>query len=119
MNLTAPAFATIPCPVPTQTPVVHVCDHCQTAGTTVCGALWRVSPATSHAACTDLYYLHTHCLAPYKAAHGLRSVEGRLPRVGRADAMPPVTPATRESAARGATPAAHAASMAIHGRAAL
>jgi len=100
MNLTAPASATVPCPVPTQTPVVHVCAHCHQPGTTVCGALWRVSPATSHTACTDLYYLHSRCLAPYKAVSGLRSVEGRLPvgtthaRPRLARRSPPATPVT-------------------------
>ena len=55
----------------------YQCSHCHEHGTTVCGALWRVS---LEADCQDLYYLHCGCLAPYKVAHGLRSVEGRLPR---------------------------------------
>ncbi len=59
----------------------HRCDHCQETGTTVCGALWRVSLADD---CTDLYYLHSRCLPSYKAAHGLRSVEGRQPHGRRA-----------------------------------
>jgi len=54
----------------------HRCDHCQETGTTASGALWRVSLADD---CTELYYLHSHCLSAYKRAHGLRSVEGRLP----------------------------------------
>jgi len=52
------------------------CGHCQTAGTTACGALWRAAPPPEPGA---LYYLHTRCLDPYKVAHGLRSVEGRVP----------------------------------------
>jgi cytochrome c553 len=56
-------------------PVVHACAHCHQLDTTAHGALWRVSPL---AACSTIYYLHTACLAPYKAAHRLRSVEGRL-----------------------------------------
>jgi len=58
-------------------PPLHVCAHCHHIGTTATGALWRVSPSPD---CRDLYYLHSGCLAPYKAAHGLRSVEGRIPR---------------------------------------
>jgi len=54
----------------------YPCDHCQETGTTACGALWRVSLAND---CTELYYLHSRCLLPYKAAHTLQSVEGRLP----------------------------------------
>ncbi len=56
--------------------VHHRCDHCQETGTTASGALWRVSLADD---CTQLYYLHSQCLTPYKAAHSLQSVEGRLP----------------------------------------
>ncbi len=52
------------------------CGHCQTEGTTWRGALWRVAPSPAPGA---LYYLHTRCLDPYKVAHGLRSVEGRVP----------------------------------------
>ncbi len=52
------------------------CAHCHEAGTTVYGALWRVSLKPG---CGDLYYLHSRCLDPFKAARGLRSVEGRLP----------------------------------------
>jgi len=54
----------------------YQCSHCHEHGTTVCGALWRVSLEPD---CQDLYYLHCGCLAPYKIAHGLRSVEGRRP----------------------------------------
>jgi cytochrome c553 len=57
-------------------PIVHACAHCHQLDTTEHGALWRVSPL---AACSTLYYLHGQCLAPYKAAHNLRSVEGRIP----------------------------------------
>ncbi len=64
-------------------PVVHKCAYCHQLDTTAHGALWRVSPL---AACSTLYYLHTACLAPYKVAHGLRSVEGRIPRSRRASA---------------------------------
>lgn len=56
---------------------VHHCDHCHQPGTTAIGALWRVS---LHPARADLYFLHAHCLGFYKAAHGLRSVEGRIVR---------------------------------------
>jgi len=59
----------------------YTCAHCQMGGTTVAGALWRVS---SCAACDQLFYLHTACLQPYKIAHGLRSVEGRVPLTHRA-----------------------------------
>ena len=55
------------------------CDYCHEPGTTVGGALWRTE-ARPHA---SLYYLHSSCLAPYKARHGLRSVEGRLPLAAR------------------------------------
>jgi len=61
----------------------HRCDHCLKAGTTVCGALWRVS---LQAECQALYYLHSACLPAYKRAHGLRSVEGRVPLVAPAPA---------------------------------
>ncbi len=57
-------------------PVVHKCVYCHQLDTTEHGALWRVSQI---AACASLYYLHTACQAPYKAAHNLRSVEGRIP----------------------------------------
>jgi len=72
----------------TEPPITRsfVCAHCHQPGTTVCGALWRVSPATSHAACDALYFLHSRCLAPYKTAHGLRSVEGRVPHISRRSA---------------------------------
>jgi len=83
MNLTAPASATVPCPVPTQTPVVHVCAHCRHSGTLTRGALWRVSLLPD---CDALYFLHSRCLAPYKTAHGLRSVEGRVPHISRRSA---------------------------------
>jgi len=53
----------------------YQCDHCQRWDTTASGALWRVSPADD---CTELYYLHSRCLTPYKVAHNLKSVEGRL-----------------------------------------
>ncbi len=59
--------------------VHHRCAHCQELGATAHGALWRVSLEVD---CQDLYYLHCGCLAPYKMAHGLRSVEGRRPLVG-------------------------------------
>ncbi len=55
----------------------RACAHCDQFGTTVAGALWRASLAPD---CDDLYFLHTSCLAPYKVAHGLRSVEGRISR---------------------------------------
>jgi len=55
----------------------HACAHCHEVGTTATGALGRTSLC---AECPDLYYLHSGCLAPYKVAHGLRSVEGRIPR---------------------------------------
>jgi len=59
----------------------HTCAHCQQPGTTASGALWR---ASAHAQCNDLYYLHSECMLPYKAAHGLLAVEGRIPRQQRA-----------------------------------
>ncbi len=75
------------------------CAHCHTAGTTSRGALWRVAPPPEPGA---LYYLHTRCLDPYKAAHGLRSVEGRLPLTDtrarlahRARRFTPTAPAAR------------------------
>jgi len=58
----------------------HTCAHCQQPGTTASGALWR---ASAHAQCNDLYYLHSECMLPYKAAHGLLAVEGRIPRQQR------------------------------------
>ncbi len=61
------------------------CAHCHQPGTTVCGALWRVSLKPGRG---DLYYLHGCCLDPYKATYGLRSVEGRLPL---ADTRPRLT----------------------------
>jgi len=51
------------------------CDYCGQSGTTVAGGLWK----TSEEAHAPLYYLHSRCLLSYKAARGLRSVEGRLP----------------------------------------
>ncbi len=57
-------------------PVVHKCAYCHQLDTTEHGALWRVSP---QAACSSLYFLHSTCLAPYKASHSLKSVEGRIP----------------------------------------
>ncbi len=56
--------------------VRYTCDYCREHGTTASGALWRTGQGDD---CTDLYYLHSHCLPSYKRAHGLRSVEGRLP----------------------------------------
>lgn len=53
------------------------CDHCREAGTTALGGLWKTS-LDPHA---SLYYLHSGCVGPYKAARGLRSVEGRIPAV--------------------------------------
>jgi len=90
-------------PTPGRTPArglaVFCCAHCHEAGTTVCGALWRVSLKPG---CGDLYYLHGHCLDPYKVARGLRSVEGRLPLAdtrarlaGRARRFTPTAPAAR------------------------
>jgi len=60
-------------------PLIETCVHCQQLGTTATGALWRVSRLVGR---DDLYYLHGACLAPYKAAHTLRSVEGRIPHAG-------------------------------------
>jgi len=57
-------------------PIIQTCVHCSQLGTTATGALWRVSRLVGR---DDLYYLHGACLAPYKAAHTLRSVEGRIP----------------------------------------
>jgi len=90
-------------PTPGHTPArglaFFCCAHCHEAGTTVCGALWRVSLKPG---CGDLYYLHGHCLDPYKVARGLRSVEGRLPLAdtrarlaGRARRFTPTAPAAR------------------------
>jgi len=59
-----------PCPLE-----VLACEYCSETGTTIDGALWRTTLDTPYA----LFYLHSACLAPYKAAHSLRSVEGRLP----------------------------------------
>jgi len=75
----------------------HACAHCHQTGTTLSGGLWRVSPSSD-----DLYFLHTACLAPYKAAQGFRSVEGRLPL---ADTRPRLArrPAPRAPTARLAT----------------
>lgn len=53
----------------------YTCSHCGDVGTTGNGALWRVSLTAD-----GLYYLHSACCTPYKAAHQLRAVEGRLPR---------------------------------------
>ena len=75
--------STVPAPLPRLAggglagPVVHKCAYCHQLDTTAAGALWRVSPL---AACATLYFLHSQCLAPYKAAYDLRSVEGRIPR---------------------------------------
>ena len=57
-------------------PLIETCVHCSHLGTTATGALWRVSRLVGR---DDLYFLHVGCLALYKAAHGLRSVEGRIP----------------------------------------
>lgn len=83
MSITSSTIpSTVPAPLPRLAggglagPVVHKCAYCHQLDTTAAGALWRVSPI---AACASLYYLHSQCLAPYKAAHGLRSVEGRIP----------------------------------------
>jgi len=92
-----------PTPGPGHTPArglaVFCCAHCHQPGTTVCGALWRVSLKPGRG---DLYYLHGHCLDPYKVARGLRSVEGRLPLTdtrarlaGRARRFTPTAPAAR------------------------
>lgn len=59
-------------PRPRQT---FYCDHCHEPGTTAGGGLWKTAPHER----APLYYLHSSCLLPYKARHGLRSVEGRLP----------------------------------------
>jgi len=92
-----------PTPGPGHTPArglaFFCCAHCHEAGTTVCGALWRVSLKPGHG---DLYYLHGHCLDPYTVARGLRSVEGRLPLTDtrarlahRARRFTPTAPAAR------------------------
>ncbi len=65
--------------------VSYPCAHCGTFSTTASGALWRVSLADD---CTDLYYLCCGCVKPYKRAHGLRSVEGRVPLTDEAPATP-------------------------------
>jgi len=92
-------------PTPGRTPAralaFFCCAHCHEAGTTVYGALWRVSLKPGRG---DLCYLHGHCLDPYKVARGLRSVEGRLPR---ADTRPRLTHRTRRF-----TPTAPAARIA-------
>lgn len=49
------------------------CQHCSQVGTTAHGGLWRTGQGAS------LYYLHSDCLLPYKRAHRLQSVEGRVP----------------------------------------
>ncbi len=54
--------------------LLYPCDCCHQAGTTAVGALWRTGEGDA------LYYLHSRCLASYKALHGLRSVEGRVAR---------------------------------------
>jgi len=85
--------------IPQSEPKRHRCAHCTLPGTTASGALWRVSLAPDR---TELYFLHTACLAPYKAAQGFRSVEGRLPL---ADTRPRLArrPAPRAPTARLAT----------------
>jgi len=75
----SPATDSLPRAVIADMPVIETCAHCQQLGTTATGALWRISRLVG---CDDLYYLHAACLAPYKAAHNLRSVEGRIPRAG-------------------------------------
>lgn len=77
MHATQSPLSTSPTPIPT-VPVLalrYTCSHCTGIGTTADGALWRVSLAAD-----GLYYLHSACCTPYKAAHQLRAVEGRLPR---------------------------------------
>jgi len=54
----------------------YTCSHCGTVGSTGNGALWRVSLRPED---RSLYYLHARCRTPYKHAHGLKSVEGRIP----------------------------------------
>ncbi len=71
--------------------VHHRCDHCHVTGTTAVGALWRISLADD---CQELYYLHTRCLRAHKAAHGLQSVEGRIP-LRRPATDAPVVPSLR------------------------
>ncbi len=53
---------------------LYPCAHCHRRGTTAAGALWRTGQSD------ELYYLHSRCLASYKVACGLRSVEGRVAR---------------------------------------
>jgi len=100
---TPATVALSPTPGPGRTPAralpFFCCAHCHEAGTTVYGALWRVSLKPGRG---DLYYLHGHCLDPYKVARGLRSVEGRLPRADtrarlahRARRFTPTAPAAR------------------------
>jgi len=100
---TPATVALSPTPGRTHTPArglaFFCCAHCHEAGTTVCGALWRVSLKPERG---DLYYLHGRCLDPYKVARGLRSVEGRLPLTdtrarlaGRARRFTPTAPAAR------------------------
>jgi len=76
---TSPATDSLPRAVVADMPAIETCVHCSHLGTTATGALWRVSRLVGR---DDLYYLHATCLAPYKVAHGLRSVEGRIPRAG-------------------------------------
>ena len=71
------------------------CDHCHEQGTTAGGGLWKTAPH-EHAA---LYYLHSPCLIPYKARHGLRSVEGRLPL--KVDSRKSIVDSTASSVAWG------------------
>ncbi len=54
---------------------LYQCAHCHRRGTTAAGALWRTGQSDD-----ALYYLHSRCLASYKVARGLRSVEGRVAR---------------------------------------
>jgi len=77
MITTSPRTPSLARAVVADMPVIQTCAHCSQLGTTATGALWRVSPFLGH---DELYYLHVGCRAPYKAAHNLRSVEGRLPR---------------------------------------
>ena len=95
----SPTPGPTPGPTPARALAFFCCAHCHTPGTTVCGALWRVSLKPGRG---DLYYLHGHCLDPYKVARGLRSVEGRLPltdtrarRVRCARRFTPTAPAAR------------------------
>ena len=95
----SPTPGRTPGPTPARGLAFFCCAHCHQPGTTVCGALWRVSLKPGRG---DLYYLHGHCLDPYKVARGLRSVEGRLPRADtrarlahRARRFTPTAPAAR------------------------